>query len=146
MVNIFIGEALLLALIIQLIFFIFAAIKKTDQVTDLSYGLSFVILAILAFTQTNFGLPALILTMVIIIWGVRLAGFLFIRIRKLKTDIRFDGIREKFWKFAQFWLLQGISVWVIMLASIVEASGVDIEVFTSAVAATLSASGFSLRV
>jgi steroid 5-alpha reductase family enzyme len=117
--NNFIWYALGLALLIQLVFFVFAAIRKTDQVTDLSYGLSFVILAVIACFQANFAIPAIILTIVITIWGVRLAGFLFIRIRKLKKDNRFDGIRDNFWKFAQFWLLQGISVWVIMLGAIV---------------------------
>lgn len=119
MTNSLILDALILALLIQLFFFIFAALKKTDQVTDLSYGLSFVILAVFTFLQSPKSLPALLLTVVIAIWGVRLAGFLFIRIRKLGKDARFDGIRENFWKFARFWLLQGFSVWVIMLASII---------------------------
>jgi len=119
MTNSLILDALGLALLIQLIFFVFAAIKKTDLVTDLSYGLSFVVLAILALIQTNQFLPSLLLTVVIGIWGIRLAGFLFIRIRKLKKDDRFDGIRENFWKFGRFWLLQGVSVWVIMLSAIV---------------------------
>jgi steroid 5-alpha reductase family enzyme len=114
-----IWSALVIVLIIQLLFFVFAALKKTDQVTDLSYGLSFVLLAILTYLQIKGSLQAMLLTIVISIWGVRLAGFLFMRIRKLKKDARFDGIREKFWKFAQFWLLQGVSIWVIMLAALV---------------------------
>ena len=32
-------------------------------------------------------------------------------------DKRFDGIRENFWKFFQFWLFQAIAVWVISLPS-----------------------------
>jgi len=30
-------------------------------------------------------------------------------------DARFDGIRERPWSFAKFWILQGVAVWVIML-------------------------------
>jgi steroid 5-alpha reductase family enzyme len=30
-------------------------------------------------------------------------------------DVRFDGIRERFWPFFKFWLGQAIAVWVIML-------------------------------
>lgn len=115
--NQFILDALVIALVIQLIFFIFAAIRKTDVVTDLSYGLTFVLIAIWALLKTNLELPSILLTAVITIWGVRLAGFLFMRIRKLKIDARFNGIREDFWKFARFWLLQGVSVWVIMIAA-----------------------------
>jgi steroid 5-alpha reductase family enzyme len=51
------------------------------------------------------------------LWGIRLATYLFIRIIKTKKDKRFDGIREDFWKFAKFWFLQAISVWLISLAS-----------------------------
>jgi steroid 5-alpha reductase family enzyme len=53
----------------------------------------------------------------ILIWAMRLGGYLFIRIRKIKRDKRFDGIRENFIKFGGFWLMQGISVWIILLAS-----------------------------
>jgi steroid 5-alpha reductase family enzyme len=33
-------------------------------------------------------------------------------------DSRFDNIRGNFWKFGGFWLLQGVTVWVIMIPSI----------------------------
>lgn len=115
--NQFLIDSLVIALVIQLIFFMFAAIRKTDVVTDLSYGLTFVLIAFWALIKTNLEMPSILLTAVITIWGVRLAGFLFMRIRKLKIDARFNGIREDFWKFARFWLLQGVSVWVIMIAA-----------------------------
>jgi steroid 5-alpha reductase family enzyme len=57
----------------------------------------------------------LILLLMIAAWGLRLAGFLFVRILKQKKDKRFDGIRENFWKFLSFWVLQGVSVWLILL-------------------------------
>ena len=119
-------NTLRIALIIQAGFFIWAALKKSDQVTDLSYGLSFVILAIyLASLKSVHNLQALIITMVVL-WGLRLAGYLFYRILTIKKDRRFDGIRENFWQFAKFWLLQGISVWIIMLPAIM-AMEIDIN-------------------
>ena len=90
--NQFLIDSLVIALVIQLIFFMFAAIRKTDVFTDLSYGLTFVLIAIWALLKTNLELPSILLTAVITIWGVRLAGFLFMRIRKLKIDARFNGI------------------------------------------------------
>jgi steroid 5-alpha reductase family enzyme len=36
----------------------------------------------------------------------------------MKKDSRFDGVRENFFKFLKFWLLQAIAVWVILLPSI----------------------------
>ena len=57
------------------------------------------------------GTAQLALAMMVVLWGVRLAGYLLYRIVRIKRDARFDGIRENFWKFFQFWLFQGIA-WV----------------------------------
>ena len=114
--NIFLS--LLISFIVQIFFFIFAAKNKTDKVTDLSYGLSFILIAvILLIINNNFYLYQTLLVAMISLWGIRLATYLFIRILKTKKDKRFDGIREDFWKFAQFWFLQAISVWLISLPS-----------------------------
>ncbi|MGV8087057.1 MAG: DUF1295 domain-containing protein [Candidatus Woesearchaeota archaeon] len=102
--------------VIQILFFIFAAYFKTDKVTDLAYGTTFVILswAILLLNKT-FDLVHVILTIMITLWGLRLSGYLFYRIIKTKTDKRFDGIREHFWKFATFWIIQTLVIFIIML-------------------------------
>jgi len=114
----FILLSLILVISLQLLLFIPAFIFKTDKLTDLSYALSFIILAVLSLFLNPVFWPKLILLTMIIIWGLRLGIFLFIRIQKIKKDRRFDGIRENFFKFLSFWLLQGASVWVIMLASL----------------------------
>jgi len=115
--NIFLST-LLLSFLVQITFFIYAAIFKTDKVTDLSYGLTFIILAIFSLVNSGHYYPYQVLTAIMIgLWGVRLSGYLFIRILKTKRDKRFDGVREDFWKFAGFWFLQAISVWVISLPS-----------------------------
>ena len=59
--------------------------------------------------------PQLVLALMVAAWGVRLAGYLLYRIIRIGRDARFDGIRERFWSFAKFWLFQGVAVWVIML-------------------------------
>jgi steroid 5-alpha reductase family enzyme len=109
MFNIF-----LLIFFIQVAFFAFASWFKTDKVTDLSYGLTFVIVALWLW---YLGTP-LALVIMPILWGLRLAGYLFMRILRTKTDKRFDGIRESFWAFAKFWLLQAVAIFVISLSMI----------------------------
>ncbi len=117
MENLFIST-LILSFIIQVLFFSYAAFFKTDKVTDLSYGLTFIALAVFTLLKNQTFYPYQILVVTLItLWGIRLAGYLFIRILKTKKDKRFDGIRENFGKFAQFWLLQAIAVWVISLPS-----------------------------
>ncbi|MBD3280421.1 DUF1295 domain-containing protein [Candidatus Dojkabacteria bacterium] len=115
---------------IQIGFFSLAAYFKTDKVTDLSYGLTFVIIAWILFllgdTRTT---PQLVLSLMVTAWGIRLAGYLFIRILKIKKDKRFDGIRENFWKFASFWTLQGTSIWLILIPTTVFLSSSSTENF-----------------
>jgi steroid 5-alpha reductase family enzyme len=114
------STTLLISLSIQVFFFIFAATFKTDKLTDLSYGLTFITLTL--FLLATLPSPQLIQTiaaLLIIIWGLRLTSYLFIRILIIKKDHRFDTIRTNPLKFIQFWLLQGLSVWIIMLPSII---------------------------
>ena len=107
---------LALSLMVQAVFFAFAATLKTDKVTDLSYGLTFVLIAgALLLHAHRRDVAQLGLAAMVIAWGVRLAAYLVYRIVHMGRDARFDGIREKFWSFFKFWLFQGLAVWVIML-------------------------------
>jgi steroid 5-alpha reductase family enzyme len=109
-----------ICLAIQAVFFAFAATLKTDKVTDLSYGLTFVIVAVVLVMQGDPGdRPQLVLALMVALWGVRLAGYLFFHIIQMGRDKRFDGVRENFWRFFRFWFFQGVAVWVIMLPVIV---------------------------
>jgi steroid 5-alpha reductase family enzyme len=108
----------LIALGINVLMFIPAYIFKTDKFTDISYGLTFIILVIIAWLLYPFTYGNTILALMITVWGLRLGIFLFIRIGKMKRDKRFDGIRESFPKFLQFWILQGVSVWIILIPTL----------------------------
>lgn len=110
---------LLVSLGINLAIFLLASAFKTDKFTDFTYGLSFIILAfLLLFKNKTFFLYHVLLTTMVTIWAVRLISYLFIRIRKIKKDRRFDNIRGKPLQFLKFWFFQGLAVWVIMLPSI----------------------------
>ncbi len=110
--------ALAVSLLIQIGFFIFAAKYKTDKFTDLSYGLTFIILASLYFFYSERNLAQTIVTLMVVIWGIRLAYFLFQRILKTGKDKRFDGIRENFSRFLKFWIFQGVVVWIVLLPTL----------------------------
>lgn len=109
--------ALVMSLVIQIAFFLMAATAKTDKYTDLSYGSTFVIVALLLGLAAGGPIQLLNLAMVVL-WGIRLSWFLYYRILKMKSDHRFDGIRENPWTFARFWLLQAISIWIILWPTI----------------------------
>lgn len=109
---------LVVSIIFNLIVFIPAFIFKTDKLTDISYSLTFIFLTFWALSQNDTNLYKFILAFLILIWALRLGTYLFIRINKTGRDKRFDGLREDFLKFLGFWLLQGVSVWVVMISSL----------------------------
>jgi steroid 5-alpha reductase family enzyme len=101
---------------IQAFFFAFAASFKTDKVTDLSYSLSFAILSVFLILSNKAFAPAqLIAGAAVILWAARLGSYLLSRILKIGKDARFDDKRGDFLKFLGFWVLQAVTVWVVML-------------------------------
>ena len=105
----------LISLAVNAAFFAFAAARKTDVVTDLSYSLSFAVLAIVLPLSGAREPVQLAASLLVLIWAVRLGGYLLARILRIKVDHRFDKMRENPLRFARFWLLQAISVAVILL-------------------------------
>ena len=108
--------SVIVAIVVNGLFFAYAATKKTDVVTDLSYSLSFALVSlfILVFNRSA-GLVALLPAVLTIIWAARLGSYLFTRINKTKVDHRFDDMRDVPLKFAKFWILQAVAVAVILL-------------------------------
>jgi len=119
-------NALLIALgisfLVNALFFLFASIKKTDAVTDLSYGLSFLLTSLgLALAAHAHGFLWIFPFAAVMLWAARLALYLFRRILTVKVDHRFDGRREDPVRFARFWILQALSTVIIMLPVIIGA-------------------------
>lgn len=109
--------SLLFSLGINFAFFLVALIFKTDKVTDLSYSLTFAVLAplLLFAAGPDFTLIQLLVAAAVLLWALRLGGYLFMRIIITKTDERFDDKRNNPANLIRFWVLQMIAVWVIML-------------------------------
>lgn len=106
---------LLIAVALNLAGFLVAFWRKSDKLTDFSYGASFLVIGLVALFANEGSKTKYLLLTLVGLWAVRLAGFLVIRIVKAKKDRRFDGVRENFWKFGAFWLGQAVLAWLIML-------------------------------
>lgn len=122
------GWTLLLSLSINLIFFVIAFIIKTDKFTDITYSLTFIVISVFSLTMNlnNINIVQIIVSLLLIIWAIRLGAYLMIRIIKIKKDKRFDQMRNNFIKFSFFWLIQALTVYIVSIPTIIFVS-IDIN-------------------
>ena len=101
--------------LIQLIGFIPSFIFKTDHYFDLTGGITFILIISLATNKIilNESLNYKVVPFFLVfLWAIRLSSFLFLRVKKVGKDIRFDNLKTNFWKFMLSWVVQGF--WVFM--------------------------------
>lgn len=103
---------LLITIAYQLFFFAIAWTFKFDKVTDFAGGTNFFFLALitLLFGGVNRANDArnIVVSILVMVWALRLSGFLLFRILKSGSDTRFDDKRDNFFKFLGFWIFQMI--------------------------------------
>ncbi len=95
--------------------FLLAYLLKTDRLTDISYAFTFISLATYGLVTNPVHNSTLLAFSMVLLWALRIGIYLFRRIMLTKKDKRFDQMRGSFIRFLGFWLLQGTSVYVIML-------------------------------
>ena len=113
----FILWTLLVAIGINVAMFVPAYAFRTDKLTDISYALTFIIVALESYHRSIQTPAQLWVLGMVLVWAVRLGLFLFIRISKNKTDKRFDEIRDNFYAFLKFWVLQGFTVYIVLITA-----------------------------
>ena len=105
----------LIAFIVQWIALIPAYLLKTEHFYDLTGGATYLAVIVFAFMQSEqHDLRSIILACLVAIWAIRLASFLFLRVRNQGSDSRFDVIKLNFWRFSIAWTVQGL--WVLITA------------------------------
>lgn len=108
-------SSLAIVLIINLLLFWIAYRQQSDKLTDFSYALSFIAVAVSAMILGNSQPVLVIAVAMVVIWAIRLGVFLVYRIRKTGRDSRFDEMRSDFLAFLKFWVGQAIVAWVLLL-------------------------------
>ena len=63
-----------IAMGINILMFIPAYIWRTDKLTDISYAVSFVVVALFGFVLSGGGLPAVVLLLMVVFWAMRLGS------------------------------------------------------------------------
>jgi len=137
------------AFVIQWVAFIPAWLNRTEIYYDLTGGLSYITVIVLAMLATP-GLDArsVLLAGIVIVWATRLASFLFVRIRAAGEDRRFREIKQSFWRFLVAWTMQGL--WICFslaaaLAAITSTRRRDLDWF-AAIGAFVWLTGFVIEV
>ena len=106
----------ILAFVIQWVVFIPSYLLQTERFFDLTGGLTYITVAVVAVLLSDApDARSYLLLAMVAIWAVRLASYLFLRIRKAGADKRFDAIKPSFPRFLNTWTLQGL--WVTLTLS-----------------------------
>ncbi|KAJ3470224.1 hypothetical protein MRS44_000323 [Fusarium solani] len=114
--NYYLGITAIITVAYQLFFFAIAFTLKFDKLTDFAGGTNFALLAILTLSFSgHHHARQIVPSLFLIVWALRLSGFLLFRIIKTGKDDRFDDKRDKFFPFLGFWVFQMFWVWTVSL-------------------------------
>lgn len=117
----------LVAFLIQWVAFIPAFLFKTEKFYDLTGGITYITVVLLAvLTKPAVDGRGWLLFGLVAIWAARLSSFLFLRIRAAGEDRRFREIKVSFPRFLMAWTTQGL--WVVFsLAAALAAITSDVQ-------------------
>ncbi len=134
-------EALIFSFAFNLVGFLLGYSFRSDKFTDISYALTFSAIALFGFLSSDKTPVQWIVTAVILLWAYRIGSYLFKRINFMGRDKRFDEMRDDFVKFGGFWLLQAVTVWLVMFPPSLL---YGVESSTNVTALTLVGAGISV--
>lgn len=104
------------------LWFLFSLIKKRNDIVDIAWGLGFTFLAWLSYLTTDItNLRGFIITILVSIWGLRLAWHIHLRNKGKTEDYRYLNWRNTWGKwfllrsYFQIYMLQGLLLFLIIL-------------------------------
>ena len=106
---------LIVAVLLQIIFFIPSFLLKTEKYYDLVGSLTYITTVSLAyFSVENKTMIDSIIYFYVMVWALRLGIYLFRRVRNDGKDVRFEQAKKHFLWFLQYWM--GQALWVSLTA------------------------------
>ena len=117
------------------LFFILSTLKHDSSIVDIGWGLGFVLVAFLTlYIGGNFHIRQIVVSFLVLIWGLRLAIHIYSRNKGRDEDWRYKKWREDWGKkylvraFLQIFMLQGFFMLVIS-SSFIYINSSDIQSF-----------------
>jgi steroid 5-alpha reductase family enzyme len=118
------GLSVMLAFLIQWLAFVPAYLMRNEKFYDLTGGLTYISVVVAAtLLSHNPDKRSFLLMILVILWALRLSGFLFRRILRAGRDARFDEIKTSFVRFLLAWSLQGLWVSFTLAAALAAITG-----------------------
>ena len=106
---------LIVAVLLQIIFFIPSFLFKTEKYYDLVGSVTYITTISLAyFSVENKTMIDSIIYFYVMVWALRLGIYLFRRVRNDGKDVRFEKAKRHFFWFLQYWM--GQALWVSLTA------------------------------
>lgn len=116
----FLTTTFTIILIVNLLAFGFAFKWQTDKLTDITYSLSFILAIGYSYvSSSDWSWVQMVIAAAIVLWAIRLGGYLFWRVHKVGKDDRFDEMRPIWHSYIKFWILQTLSICVVVLPAII---------------------------
>ena len=104
--------------------FVPSAFARTEHYYDLTGGVTYLSVTGLAVVLSQpLDLRSTLVVSMVSIWAIRLAGFLFVRVKRVGKDIRFDSVKTKPSTFLVWWTLQALWVLTTMAAALAIVTG-----------------------
>ena len=108
---------------IQWVAWIPASVGKSERFYDLTGGLTYITLVGFSLWAGSRSEPIssreLIVSLLVVIWSLRLSSFLYLRIHRTGKDGRFDKLKTSSIRFLVPWTIQGLWVFLTMIVVIV---------------------------
>ena len=139
---------LIIAVLLQIIFFIPSFLLKTEKYYDLVGSLTYITIVSLAyFAVENKTIIDSIIYFYVMVWALRLGIYLFRRVRNDGKDVRFEKAKRHFFWFLQYWMGQALWVSLTACAAIIAILSPEDDTlpFLAIVGMTLWLSGFTIE-
>jgi len=105
----------IIATSVQLPFFLMTLLGISDKMEDFAYGLSFIAIALgTLFLKGTHYLRQIVVTMLTVIWGLRISLFLLYRRYHMK-DFWLEPLKKNVRGIISFWIFQTMAVWMTAL-------------------------------
>jgi steroid 5-alpha reductase family enzyme len=118
----------LVAYVINWVVFVPSNLARTEHYFDLTGGVTYLtVVAVALLLSDDLDARAVIVGAMVGVWALRLGSFLFLRVRRVGRDGRFDQIKTAPLRFFMAWTLQGLWVLLTTAGALAIITGVERE-------------------